>query len=282
MMDTRKTIPTPGRARRHHGPWPMQGRPKTITWTGITCALALLVPGGVFAIKGASVDATRTVIEKWVETRRLISQEKRDWALASETLEERIALVEREIESVRQKAQEAEKSIAEADKKRADLVLENERLKDASASLSSTITTLEFRTQELLRRLPDPIRTHVKPLSQRIPTTPEDSDLSMAERFQNIVGILNEINKFNAEITVVPEVQELPDGTRAEVTAMYVGIGQGYYVSADGRTAGLGVPSDEGWVWQPADDAAAQIAQAIAILQNERVASFVQLPVHIK
>ena len=47
------------------------------------------------------VGDTRKALEKWVETRRLIAEEKRDWALGREMLQQRIELVQREIESDR-------------------------------------------------------------------------------------------------------------------------------------------------------------------------------------
>jgi hypothetical protein len=115
-----------------------------------------------------------------------------------------------------------------------------------------------------------------------MPEDPEESKLSLGERFQNIIGILNEVTKFNREITVRSEVRTLPDGSSAEVTAMYVGIGQAYYVNAAGDIAGVGTASAEGWIWTPTNEAAAKIMDAIAILNNEKVADFVQLPVTIE
>jgi hypothetical protein len=202
--------------------------------------------------------------------------------MGKEVLLNRIDLVQREIESLRTRIDEAEESIADADKKRADLVEENEKLKVASTALSGTVVVLEERTKHLLKQLPDPIRERVKPLSQRFPDDPEDTKLSLSERFMNIVGILNAVNKFNGEITVTSEVRDLSDGTTAEVTALYVGIGQGYYVSADAKYAGVGNTSAEGWVWSPANESAADITLAIQILKNEKAAEFVQLPIRIQ
>jgi FtsZ-binding cell division protein ZapB len=222
------------------------------------------------------------MLEKWVETQRIISEEKRDLALAKEMLTERIDLVQREIETLRAKIEEAKKSIAEADKKRTELVRENEKLKEAAASLSSSLVHLEERAKQLLQRLPEALRDRVAPLSQSLPETPEETKLSLSERFQNVVGIVNEVNKFNGEISMRNEVRTLPDGTSAEVTALYLGIGQAYYTGANGTIAGVGTASDEGWVWRAANDAASRIAQTIAILKNEEVASFVQVPIEIK
>jgi FtsZ-binding cell division protein ZapB len=228
------------------------------------------------------VDGVRAALEKWVETRKVISQEKQEWALGKEMLGERIDLVQREIDSLRTKIAEAQKNISEADAKRSDLLTENEKLKEASASLVEQLVSLEIRTRTLLAKLPDPLRERVRPLSQRLPENTGDTKLSFSERFQNVVGILNEVNKFNREITLTSEVRSLPDGSSAEVTAVYVGIGQGYYVSADGKNAGTGSAPGESWVWTPENRIADQVAQVVAILKNEQVASFVKLPVEIK
>lgn len=245
---------------------------------------AILLPFLARAAENASVeiDAVRTSLEKWVEIQRIISLEKRDLALAKEMLNERIELVQREIDTLRDRISDAEKSVAETDRKRSDLMVENNRLKISSASLTATLASLENRTRQLLGRLPEPIRERVKPLSQRLPEPSSETRLSISERYQNVVGILNEVNKFNREITITSEVRTLPDGTSAEVTALYLGIGQAFYSGANGKIAGIGTVMDQGWDWKPANESAAEIAQIIAILNNERVASFVQVPVEIR
>lgn len=228
------------------------------------------------------IDDAREVLERWVETERLISREKRDWKLGREMLEERIALVAREEESMRTRIVEVEKSITEADRKRDELVARNDALKSASAELAADVVRLEEGTRALLKRLPDPIRERVRPLSQRLPEPGATTELSLALRFQNVLGILNEINKFNREITVSSEVRPQPDGSSLAVTAIYFGIGRGYYVATNGQAAGIGIASETGWIWEPANDAAPAIASAIAVVQGEQVPSFVPLPFSVR
>lgn len=249
----------------------------------VASALFLLSFGRVSGdITVGDVDNTRTALEKLVETRRIISQEKRDFELGKEMLSARIELVGREIESLRGKISETENGLTEADKKRAELIAENEKFKDVSNSLFGTVTKLETGTKELLKRLPYPIRERIRPLSHQFPENPDETEMSLGIRFQNVVGVLNEVNKFNREITVTSEVRELPDKTSAEVTVLYIGIGQAYYVNGNGDVAGIGTTSPEGWIWIPANEAAAGISKAIAILKNETAAAFVRLPIEIK
>jgi hypothetical protein len=228
------------------------------------------------------VGLTRAALEEWIELRKVISKERRDWAEGRGLLEDRVALLEREIETRRGQIDEARTNIGKADLRLAELVEENESLKAASASLDEAIVTLEQRTRELLPRVPEPIRDRVKPFSQSFPEDPNDTKTSLSMRFQNLVGVLNELNKFNREVSVSSEVRSLADGTTAEVTALYVGIGQGYYVTADGEAAGVGRSGPEGWEWRPANEAAPEVAEAIAILQGERPAHFVRLPIRIE
>lgn len=255
---------------------------KKYTWTIIIALIAAALSWAAEPVVRDNIDNVRSTLEKWIETRRLISKEKQDWALGREMLNEQIGLVQREITSLGEKITQANESITDADKKRAELEVENNKFKDASDQLKTIVDKLEARTIALNKRLPDPIRERIKPLSQRLPEDPNETKLSLAQRFQNVIGILNEINKFNREITVTSEVRTLADGNAAEVTALYVGLGQAYYIGANGTIAGIGRPSEDGWTWEPANDSAGKIADAVAILKNEKVAGFVPLPVKVR
>lgn len=251
---------------------------RTCRWT-ILALLIFVSLGG--AVESDRIDNVRALTERWVETRRVISKERQDWTLGHEMLDERIKLVEREIASLREKIDEAQKSIGEADAKRAELVDENEALKASAAGLTETLAAMEARTVALDRRLPDPVRERIKPLSQRIPADPNDTKLSLAQRFQNVIGLLNEVNKFHRAIEVASEIRTMADGSAVEVAALYVGLGQAYYSGANGTAAGVGRPAADGWHWESAPDATDQVADALAILKNEKVAGFVPLPATI-
>ncbi|MBI1335802.1 MAG: DUF3450 family protein [Phycisphaera sp.] len=245
-------------------------------------AVALLLPAVVAVGDGeGEIDTTRTMLQKWVENSQLITKEKEQWESSRELLDQQIGLVKRDIEGLCEKIKETQSNITEADTQRQKLIDENEKLKAAADSLTGTIATLEKRTLKMLTRLPDAVREKVRVLSQSIPTNPDETTLSLSLRFQNVVGVLNALNKLDREITVTSEVRTLADGSVVEVTALYVGLGQGYYVSGNNQHAGVGTATDEGWKWTPADDAADRIAKAIAIFKNEQVATYVNLPVEL-
>lgn len=248
----------------------------------LAVALGLLAPQASPARQdGADVEATRDALDRWMQTRGLIGREQAEWALGRQVLEERAGVLEREIEELRLRTDEARKGIVEAEAKRAELEAEKAGLAEASQSLAQRIAGFEGRTLNLLDKCPEPIRERVRVFSQRIALDPAQAQGSLSERYQFVIATLNEINRFQRELSVQSEVRELPGGGSAEVTVLYAGLGQAWYVGADGVTAGIGSEGPQGWTWRPAPEAAAQIAQAIAILQNEQVAAFVQLPLDV-
>jgi len=224
------------------------------------------------------IGGMRDAFDRWVETRRVISEETRDWTLGKDMLDSRIDILRRELAAVREKIAESERSTTDADRRTAELAAQRDALRAASGELAATAAALETRTKELVQRLPDPIRDKIKPLSQRLPADPASSELPLSTRFQNVVGLVNEVNKFNREITVTSEIRALPDGTSAEVTVVYIGLAHAYYTGGNGRIAGFGTGTAQGWTWTPANEAAPQVARVVAILKNESPAEFVLLP----
>ena len=230
---------------------------------------------------GQGVDAARATLEKWVEARQLLSKEKKEWELGKETLRDRIDVLRRESAAMQKRIDDAETSIAEADKKRGELTAEDEQRKTSEAQLLQRVGQLERTLLELLPRLPDPLRQQIAPVSQMVPFEPAQTKLRPDERLRNVLFIGKQIHKWNREITLKSEVRTQLDGSSVEVTVIYVGIGQGYYASGDGKVAGTGTATATGWVWTPNNNLAPEVAAAIAILKNEKVAAFVRLPVQI-
>jgi chromosome segregation ATPase len=227
------------------------------------------------------IERSREALDRWVEARRTISKEQRDWSESRAVLTERIELMEREIAAVRAKISEATKSVEEADKKRRELEEQSDRLKASAQGLGEIAVRLEDGTRRLVKRLPQFAQEGVKLFSQRIPAEGAETKLSLSERFQSTIAVLNNLNKYHREITLTPEIRELPDGRSAEVATVYVGLGQGYYADGNGRFAGIGSATEGEWKWRPANAQAGEIARMIAILKNEQVADFVRLPIRI-
>jgi len=228
-----------------------------------------------------TLEETRLTMDKWLETQQIISKERKDWQQGKEILLGRLEVVKKEIATLEEKTKQAESSVTEANKKRNELLAENDQLTAAGAQLTVAVAGMEGEVRQMFKQLPEPIQTKLQPLYQRMPEDPSKTRVAAAERFQNVLGILNELNKTNNEITVSYEVHNLANGRPSEVKAIYVGLAQAYYVSARGE-AGIGRPTADGWKWEPSKAVARDVLMALEILEGKQSPAFVPLPVILK
>lgn len=231
----------------------------------------------------SGVEGARELLDQWVETRKVLSKEKRDWRMGKEVLQDRISLVSDQIEALRMKIDESKQEIEKTEGATAKLVEETERLDAATAGLAAKVLEFEERTKALVQRLPAPIAERVDPLLQRFPKIEEGKEVeaSLSSRFLNFVGVLNQVNKAHREILVVPDFREVGDGEKIAVTALYMGIGQAFYASSNGEAAGVGSANSDGWFWRPANESAEAITKLIAVHEGSQAAEFVPVPVRV-
>ena len=229
----------------------------------------------------ATLEETRLTMGKWIETQQIISKERKDWQQGKEILLNRLELVKKEMATLEEKIKQAESSVSESNRKRDDLLAENDRLTAAGSQLTEAVTGMEGQVRGLLKTMPEPIRIKLQPLYQGMPEDPAETRITAAERFRSVLGILNELNKANTEITVSYETRNLADGRPAEVKAIYVGLAQAYYVSAGGE-AGIGRPTPQGCTWEPSNAIAGEVTSALEILQGKQTPAFVPLPVKLQ
>jgi hypothetical protein len=228
-----------------------------------------------------TLEATRLVLGKWIETQRILSKERDDWQQGKEILASRIELVRRELAGLDEKLAQAQGGVTETNAKRDELLAQDADLVAAVDQLTAAATRMEADVRREFARLPEPLRAKLAPLRERIPDDPATTRASAAERFQNVLGILNELNKANGEITVACEVRELAHGRPSEVRVAYVGLAQAYYVSASGE-AGIGRPGADGWTWEPSNAVANDVLSALEMVQGKQTPAFVPLPVRLR
>lgn len=238
-------------------------------------------PAGVVSSSPQGIEETRLTLNKWIETQQILSKERTEWAQGREILEGRIELVEREAAALKEKIQATVDAVNESNKKRDALTARKDELDATVQRLAAAVTKTEAQLRTLFPTLPQPVQDKLRPLEQRIPQDPASTKVSVAERFQNVLGILNELNKANTEIAVTYEVRELANGKSSEVQAIYVGLAQAYYHGPNGE-AGIGRPSPKGWTWEPSGTIGNDVLTALEILQGKHTPAFVPLPVHIQ
>jgi hypothetical protein len=233
------------------------------------------------ATKEPTLEEVRLARGKWIETQQIIAKERADWQQGREHLLGRLELIKKEVATLEEGIGDSEKKVAESDRKHEQMVAENEKLKSSGQQLTDAATGMEQKLRVLWKTLPEPLQTKVQPLFQRMPEDPAKSRASFPERFQNVLAALSAINGANNEISVSYEVHKLAGGRPAEVKVLYAGLGQAWYMSANGE-AGIGRPAPDGWKWEAADDLAGPMVKALEVLDGKQSPAFVPLPVRIR
>lgn len=224
----------------------------------------------------------RNTLEKWVETRQLVSKTRADWQTEKETIEQSIAMFERELKAVEEQLSKLSTNSSQADKERAQT---EASLKAAGESLEPSekfAADFEGKISRLVPQLPQPLQDTLKPLLARLPADAAKTKMKATERFQVVVGILNEVDKFNNAVTIsFNEKRKNDNGAEVAVETVYVGLGAAYFVNAAGDFAGIGAPGANGWQWTKRAEIAPSVREAIRIYRAEQTARFVGLPVTI-
>lgn len=244
--------------------------------------LMLLSAASATALRAEpNLGETRSTLEKWVETRQLVSRARSDWQTDKETIEQSLQLFDRELKLVQEQLAKVSTNSAQVEKER----LEAEAVKKASGEsiekARQFAAGFEARISQLIPQLPVPLTDTLKPLLRRMPTEP-NTKMTAAERLQVIVGVLNELDKFNNAVSVFNERRKNAKGEEVAVDTVYVGLGAAYFVNEAGDFAGMGTPSVNGWEWTPRPELAAPVREVIRIYRNERPPRFIPLPVVLR
>lgn len=245
--------------------------------------LPLLIVSPFSRAEGPNLGETRTALEQWVELRKLISEEATDWRIDRELMADTVDVLGLEMGLLEERILEAEENTTEADKMREELTGENDILKEASRAVEDIMPEMEAQIRELIVRFPDALNERIEQLVKRMPSADRarTTRVALGERVQNVVGILQEVEKFNKQITVVTELKALESGEMAQVKTVYIGLGQGYFVDENAQYAGIVKPTADGWQEEIRNDLASSIRDVVKIFENEKLAEFVPLPVEI-
>lgn len=248
----------------------------------VSWLLSLSLLGWTSVSGQSALESTRSLLEKWVETRKSIAEIRSDWTVEKEVIKQSLGAFERELNTLGEQLDQVDTGSDQTAKELKEVEDEKSALRLASDELKQSVAKLEARVRGLAPGFPTPVIEKIEPLFNRIPEDPDDTKLGLSARLQNIVGILNELDKFNGGLTVVSELRKTESGAEVQTRVMYVGLGQAYFVDKTGEFCGYGLSSPQGWTWTPKPDLGPAILKAIGVYENSEPAVFVGLPVSVK
>jgi len=251
---------------------------RTTPFTALSLFLGCLVSVGA----ETRLSEARSTLEQWVETRQLISKTQTDWQSDKELLEQSLQLFDRELIVIDEQTAKLATNSAQADKERLQA---ETQLQSEQTSLERTkefAADFESRLIKFAPELPTPLQELLKPLLARIPSDAKNTKMPITERVQVLVGVLNELDKFNNAVTIFGEKRNNDKGEAVAVETVYVGLGAGYFVNDAGTFAGMGFPGANGWEWSIKPALASAVREVVRIYRNEQPARFISLPVVVK
>ncbi len=248
---------------------------------GVLLLFASFLPGAVSAQRG--VDDFRAKLEKWVETQRIISEERSDWEAEEQSLRDTRDLLKQQKAALETEITELEESNTASDEERRDLLLDRGDHQRASRALEDEIRAMEESVLKLAPRLPAPLQKKLELLLVQIPEDPEKVNVALGQRLMNVLGVLAQAEKFNSTATFVGETRAIGGEQPVQVRTLYWGLGHAVYVDARGEAAGIGRPSDEGWKFTDDPKLADRAKLLLDIYEgNVDTIEFVSLPVEIQ
>lgn len=254
-----------------------------MTLMKISVAILLCALGAAVAAESPNrLSDTRGTLERWVETRQLVSKTRSDWQADKETLEQTIALFERELKTVEDQMSKVSTNSTQADKERAQTEAAIKAANDSLEPAEKFAAGFEAEVVKMAPKLPQPLQEILKPALAKFPADPANTKSKATERIQAIVQALNEIDKFNSAVTIFNEKRKNAAGVEVAVETVYVGLGAAYFVNEAGDFSGLGTPGASGWEWSIKPDIAPSVKEVVKIYRAERTARFVSLPAVIK
>ncbi len=224
------------------------------------------------------IEQAREVIEKYVDTRQSIAKAQNEWESYQELTNRRVELYEDEIAELEETIKEAEEETTSAERRIAGIREDIRVLRSATNIVSTSLPALEQKVRELYAYFPAPLKEKVTTIVQKMGS----QGMQTSDRMALVIGVLNEVDKFNSGFTHIRDEMRMNDQTKL-VDVLYLGLGVAYYADNEGQIGGMLVPAEKEWKWVEKNELAPMIHQAILYYMGEiKPAMMVDLPVEIQ
>ena len=237
-----------------------------------------------FAAAPVGAEGVRAKVEKWAEASQVASKEAADWRVEKETLRATRDLLRQERDALKKEIEELQTSGAGVSAERQELVLKGQAFDAKASVLGDKIAMMEAQVKAIVPSLPAPLTEKLEPLLIQIPEDPASTRMSHSARLMNVLGVLSQAEKFNSTATFVGETRSVDGSDRkVSVRTLYWGLSQAIYVDAEGKVAGFGRPTEQGWRFEVDPAVTAQAASLLDIYEgNTDDIEFINFPVDIR
>jgi hypothetical protein len=251
----------------------LQGRPGT----ALLFSLLVLVPAR--ADEPNHVTGLENAITEWTKVRSETTRLESNWNSHRPFLESIVA-------SATERADGAEATRNSLQAGSASRLEDEERLaaerKTARDKLGGEEAKLKAIDDDLVRlrpslppRLSDALQLPFEALAS--------ADLSLADRMQSTMTVLNRCVEFNRTITFDDEVVSVSkEGRPRLLEVLYWGLGHAYALDRSSHSAWYGSPGQDGWKWEALQDSSAPLVRLIDVYKGKSEPMLVEIPARLR
>lgn len=222
------------------------------------------------------VHEVRSTVQEWMALEETRANEKRAWVEERALIRDRQAALAREAERLEARVAEHRSFLDAEDEERAALLAEEERLEAARTTLVDRLPGLKRRLAAWRPLLPVSLDRKLAPSYVTLGSNAVEPE----EQLQAGLTILSALHDFNRALSTGRLRHPLPQNEPAEVSVLYAGFGQAWYVGPE--DAGFGFPTEDGWRWQRRSELRDAMARALDMHESMTVErEWIDLPVEL-
>lgn len=230
------------------------------------------------------------LMDQWLSLESQKGKLQRDWQARSQQLEQKHALFDTEIKTLKQVLKQSVNADNDVVQRRLLLITKQDKLEQEQIIVKNEMKKANDFVHSLLSRLPPPIQ---KQWQEKLLLLTQKS-ISLSEKLERLLTLFQQVNEFNKRVAQHRSSMQIPNASgelqNLLVTQIYLGVGQGWYISDDGSYYGYGRSTSLGWYWWHGEEASAELGRKLnpndlldvsKTLQNPTSASFMTLPIKI-
>ena len=227
---------------------------------------------------GAQVKETHKIVEQWVQTKLLISEESTKWQSEKAALTDLKDALTREVEELDKSLETFQNEETTIEEERSKLSARKEKAEDSTRKLFEELEELRAEIDSIFKTLPAPLSEKLAPFREKLGEPGEEPDLPLRKRLEIAVSILQSVHLFNRSVTMERIEFTLEDDKSREFLVLYFGLGAAYFVNESGTIAGYGQPGTGGWNWTRDDSLASEVSAGVDLMKNRALPRFLELP----
>ena len=150
---------------------------------------------------GSTFKDTTTIIQEWVQTEQLISEETTEWNVEKAALMDIRDALKTEIIELDKRLEESEEEAVGAAKQRTELLEQKNEIEETTRSLLEGVDALQIKVKETFKILPTPLAKRLQPFRHKLKNQIEDNNISLRQRVDTLLSLLQAVSLYHRNIS---------------------------------------------------------------------------------